>query len=85
MTNSQAAAHENWMVRCSLTLRDLAEATRMILTMGGSPFCSHGGPLGCHVPAQATYTPTAIPVARLPPLPSPGSKTRIYINPSVSN
>ena len=26
-----------------LTLRDFAEATRMILNKGGSPFCSHGG------------------------------------------
>ena len=26
MTTSQAAAHGSWLVRCSLTLRDLAEA-----------------------------------------------------------
>ena len=25
MTNSQAAAHGSWLVRCSLTIRDLAE------------------------------------------------------------
>ena len=25
-----------------LTLRDITEATRMMVTMGGSPFCSHG-------------------------------------------
>ena len=69
----------------SLTLRDFAEATRIILNKGGSPFCSHGGLPGCHVLALATYTPIAIPVALLPPLFPPGNKARIYMNQSVSN
>ena len=37
----QAAAHESWLVRCALSLLDLAIC--IILTMGGSPFCSHEG------------------------------------------
>ena len=41
------------------------------------------GLLGRHVPALATYTPIAVPVALLPPLPP--HKARIYMNPPVSN
>ena len=53
--------------------------------MEGSPFCPPWGLPDCHVPALATYIPTAIPVAPLPPPPPPGNNARIYMNPSVSN
>ena len=43
VTRNQAATNESWLVRCSLALWDLAETICIILTMGGSPFCSHGG------------------------------------------
>ena len=50
MTNRQAAAHESWLVRCSLSLLDLAIC--IILTTGGSPFCSHEGYLAfCPCPS----------------------------------
>ena len=52
--HSQAAAYENWLVKCSLTLWDLVEATHIILNIGGSPFCSHGG------------SPSIMPLVALP-------------------
>ena len=68
-----------------LMLGDLAEGTRMILTMGGSLFCFHGGHPGRHAPVQATHTPIAIPVVLLPPPPPPGNKAKIYMNSCASN
>ena len=42
VTNSQAAIHLNWVMRCSLMLWDLAEGISITLIMGGCPFCFHG-------------------------------------------
>ena len=58
-----------------LTLQDLAEVIRIILTMGGSPFCSHGDSLAVMLQYPRT----------LFHLPLPENKARIHMNLSISN